>query len=660
MARRRIKLHYDYRGLVLDDFQQEAFWNIENGTSLLVSAPTGTGKTLIADFLIDNSLKNKQRVIYTAPIKALVNQKYQDFSRQFGRNNIGIATGDLTIGPDAPVLIVTTEVFRNMLLRSDPRIDALQWVIFDEIHYLDHLQRGAVWEQSILLKPSHVRLLGLSATVPNIASIAQWIEEIHNEPVAVIVHTERAVPLRHLYFNQACEAIPQDKIMQSLAEVTLGQYDAYDFKGGSLTTKDIQLPRQVKYEDTTRFMDLVFYLGRHRLFPALFFSFSRKGCEYKAKQVANRRDYLNAQGKRGVHLIADKRLRRLGLKKEDIPHYDRFLHQWLRGVGVHHAGLLPVIKQIAEDLLADGLIRILFTTETFAVGVNMPVRTVCFDSLKKYDGEKFRHLTQQEYFQMAGRAGRRGMDRQGTVLSLVDFGELAKDPLPEWKEESLEPITSRFTLTYSLLLNLLPQHGKDGLNKLFSKTLSAYQAPDQVGELAQMAEESIKVLERLGFWENSAVTEKGLIGQNIYVHELLLAEALSTGYIQKLNPTQLAGLAASISWEGSDTLPPYPGEPWLTEFMTIRDQMANRAGLPRKEIGVILPAAAEIVMEWTQGVKIQELLKDLPLDPGDFVQLCRRSVDILRQLQSVGDQDLNQKLEEAISTIDRGVVQTRF
>ena len=186
-----------------------------------MSAPTGTGKTLIADFLIDHSLKNNQRVIYTAPIKALVNQKYQDFSRQFGRKNLGIATGDLTIAPNAPVLIVTTEVFRNMLIRRDPRIDDLHWVIFDEIHYLDHQQRGAVWEQSILLKPSHVRLLGLSATVPNIETIAQWIEEVHNEPVAVVTHTERAVPLRHLYFNQACEAIPQDKVMESLAEVTL-------------------------------------------------------------------------------------------------------------------------------------------------------------------------------------------------------------------------------------------------------------------------------------------------------------------------------------------------------------------------------------------------------------------------------------------------------
>jgi superfamily II RNA helicase len=659
-SKRSIQLHYEYGGLVLDDFQQEAIWNIENDTSLLVSAPTGTGKTLIADFLIDHSLKNNQRVIYTAPIKALVNQKYQDFSRQFGRKNLGIATGDLTIAPNAPVLIVTTEVFRNMLIRRDPRIDDLQWVIFDEIHYLDHRQRGAVWEQSILLKPSHVRLLGLSATVPNIETIAQWIEEVHNEPVAVVTHTERAVPLRHLYFNQACEAIPQDKVMESLAEVTLGHSDAYDFKGGSLTAEDIQLPRQVDYEDTTRFMDLVFYLGRHRLFPALFFSFSRRGCEIKAKQTANRRDYLDAQGKRGVHLIAEKRLRQLELKKEEIPHYDEFLYQWLRGVGVHHAGLLPIIKQIAEDLLAEGLIRILFTTETFAVGVNMPVRTVCFDSLRKYDGEKFRLLTQQEYFQMAGRAGRRGMDRQGTVLSLVDFKELAKNPLPEWNEERLEPITSKFALTYNLLLNLLPQYGQAGLTKLFSKTLSAHQAPHQVDELVQAAEKSIKILNLLGFWRNSTITEKGLIGQNIYVQELLLTEALSTGYIQKLNPTQLAGLAASVSWESSDKLPPRPGEPWLTEFMTIRDQMANRAGVSQEEVGAILPAAAEIMMEWAEGIDFWELLKDLPLDPGDFVQLCRRSVDILRQLQSAADHDLNEKLETAIQSIDRGVAQTRF
>ena len=169
------KLHYKYKGLVLDEFQREALWHIQNNTSVLVSAPTGTGKTLIADYLIHSCLKEKMSVIYTAPIKALVNQKFVEFFRQFGKKNVGMATGDVSLNLQAPILIVTTEIFRNMALRQDPRIASLNWVIFDELHYLNHEKRGTVWEESILLKPNRVRVLGISATVPNIHEIADWI-----------------------------------------------------------------------------------------------------------------------------------------------------------------------------------------------------------------------------------------------------------------------------------------------------------------------------------------------------------------------------------------------------------------------------------------------------------------------------------------------------
>lgn len=657
----KAKLHHKYRGLLLDEFQREALWHIQKNTSLLISAPTGTGKTLIADYLIDLSLKANKRVIYTAPIKALVNQKYQDFIAKFGRHNIGMATGDLSINLSSPALVVTTEIFRNMLLRQDNRLANLNWVIFDEIHYLNHQQRGTVWEESILLKPPGINILGLSATVPNIEQIAQWIRHIQGEPIEVITLEERAVPLSHYYFNQACEAINQDQILESLANTALADRDEYDFKAGALSVQDLSLPSSVRYQDPSRFVDVVKYLKRNRLFPALYFVFSRRGCEEKAKEIGARYDFLRFHDKQQVNYNVNQYLGKYGIRKGEIPQFDKFFNLLNRGIGIHHAGLLPVVKQITEQLLDEGLIRILFATETFAVGVNMPVRTVCFDQLKKYDGNKIRYLTQQEYFQMAGRAGRRGRDKQGIVLSQVNFSRLLKEPLPTWSEGQLEPITSKFSLSYNMVLNLLANFPVKEIPSLLQRTFLAYTHPEKLEDLLTEFDHKREILFSLDYLDESNwLTDKGETGRHIYVEELFVTELIFGDHLTKLKPRQLAGLASTLVWDHAGKLPIKPTDKWLLALEVVREQVARTAKLDPQKVATITPVAAHPVMAWVKGESLEDILKQFPLDPGDFVQLCRRAIDLLRQIQSAAPAPLGAKAKQAVTLIDKGVVQVKF
>ncbi len=645
-----------YRGLILDAFQQEAFFHLQQGSSLLVSAPTGTGKTLIASFLIDHVLKSGQRLVYTAPIKALVHQKFDEFCAHCGGGKVGLATGDLTVNSEAPILVVTTEVFRNILRSSDPRVKSLSWVIFDELHYLDHEERGSVWEESILLKPSWMRLLGLSATVPNIDGLAEWIRHVHDEPVAVIQHTERAVPLHHYYFNTSGEAVSQDAIMDHID----ASHKHLDSKGGSLGLDELGERLIPDYADSSRFLQLTAYLRRHRLFPALFFSFNRRDCEQKAHDTARQFNLLPHHQKRAVQFVIEKQLRRAGVSKKRVPGFNDHLQCWLRGTAVHHAGLLPVLRRIAEQLLSDGLIRIIYATETFAVGVNMPVRTVCFGSLEKYDGRRRRFLTQQEYFQMAGRAGRRGRDRSGTVISMASVRQLSKGPAPVWDETQLEPVYSRFSFSYNLILNMLHRHPHRSLESLLTHTFSVYQKQRPKQELVQELQVQTAILERLGYLDNGGhLTEKGLKACDLYVHTLLLSELLELGHLEDADPVKLAKLAGSLMWERSQKLPALPGDPWLLEVEVVRDTLARKAQMPPEDVSVFHHAAAVPMGLWAKQKPLDQVLQKGSLEAGDFVQLARRSMDLLRQLERAAPAAVSQRAAQAIEALDRDVVRVR-
>ncbi|MGI6081641.1 MAG: DEAD/DEAH box helicase [Limnochordia bacterium] len=452
-----------YRGYILDPFQIEAIQSIEEDVSVLVSAPTGTGKTLIADYLIERAFRSGNAVVYTAPIKALSNQKFKEFKRLLGEPHVGILTGDVVINPEASVLIMTTEILRNLLHQDPGRLDGVSHVIFDEIHYIDDPTRGSVWEESLIFMPPHMRFLGLSATIPNVDELARWISNVQGRIVKVIRHTERAVPLEHRLYESGQGFTTRQQLTRRYKRYArrLGVMDSGRIAGDFPSTTHLQLMDELTKEHL----------------PCLFFAFSRRRCEEHAKQLAERFDYLDAEQKRRVKEVIEEQVaRHAGTGVNRLRQLEPLL---LRGIGFHHAGLLPVAKDIVEELFEQKLTYVLYCTETFAVGLNFPCKTVCFDSMTKWDGTEFRALSNREYFQIAGRAGRRGIDDKGYVFSLVDMNYFNPKEFPSMQEEDVEPLRSRFSLSYNTVLNLVRNYSETEIEEILQKNYASFQASEE-------------------------------------------------------------------------------------------------------------------------------------------------------------------------------------
>lgn len=458
----KVKVPTEYRGYRLDPFQREAIRYLEAGHSVLVSAPTGVGKTLVADYLIERMFREDNRVIYTAPIKALSNQKYKEFKRLLGEENVGIVTGDVAINSGAQILVMTTEIFRNMLHLSPEALEGVSHVIFDEIHYLADEDRGTVWEESIIFMPEHMRLLGLSATIPNADQLAFWISDIKGHEVRVVKHFQRVVPLRHFVYER------------SFSAGTLEQLKAYKAKRDQEMAEDDSLWHHdgPRYESTDH-LDLVTYLTKQDKLPCLYFVFSRRQCEEKAEETGRILNYLSDSQRDEVLEYFDGRIEGLGI--EGMPSVKNMRRALAKGVAYHHAGLLPVLKEIVEDLFERRLIQVLYATETFAVGINFPVKSVCFDTVRKFNGVDFRPMTSQEYFQMAGRAGRRGIDKEGFVYILADLNYFRPDEFPSTDERTVEPLVSRFSLSYNTVVNLIATRSHDEIQKVLKQNFASYQ-----------------------------------------------------------------------------------------------------------------------------------------------------------------------------------------
>ncbi|MDA8235761.1 MAG: DEAD/DEAH box helicase [Clostridia bacterium] len=469
----------EYRGLVLDQFQVEAMEYIDRELSVLVSAPTGVGKTLIADYTIEKCHQEGRQVVYTAPIKALSNQKYKDFKNQFGDDAVGIITGDIVINSDAPVLVMTTEIFRNMLLTHDPIMESMAYLILDEVHYISDVERGSVWEESIIFMPEHIRLLGLSATIPNVDELANWISSIRQEDVKVVKNFKRAVPLKHYVFEKNMGLGTVKDVLKVKDKKT------EEWKEDGLD----QVFRRPKFVSTTH-VDLINYIKGSYL-PCLYFVFSRKKCEEFAFELSRNLNFLNNKERGEVDALLEEKAKGLAAKA-NVNAVARIHKVLTKGIGYHHAGMLPIVKDVVEELLARRLIKVLYCTETFAVGINMPVRTVCFDSNEKYDGKEFRVMTNQEYFQMAGRAGRRGIDTEGFVFSLADINYFEPDKMVKADEGRLEDLKSQFNLGYNSVVNLINNHQTE--EEIFSVLQNNF-AFYQVARESRVLEESLQRIE---------------------------------------------------------------------------------------------------------------------------------------------------------------------
>lgn len=446
----------------LDVFQQLSISAIERDESVMVSAHTSCGKTVVAEYAIAQSIKNHQRVVYTSPIKALSNQKYRELQEEF--DDVGLMTGDVTINPTASCLVMTTEIFRNMLYRGSEVIREVHWVIFDEIHYMRDKERGVVWEETIILLPHHVRMVFLSATIPNALEFAEWICYTSVQPVHVVYTEKRVIPLIHYFYTDEMHLVKDKKF-------NLGAFNA-------------AMKHVVRRSDLTK---TVGGLLEEINVPAVIFSFSRKDCESFA--VAVRKDFLSAGEKEMVATIFNNAISSLREEDRKIPIIERMLPLLQRGIGIHHSGLLPIIKEIVEILFQESLLKVLFATETFSIGLNMPAKTVVFTSLMKFDGTSRRFLTSGEYIQMSGRAGRRGLDEQGIAISIIS------DPLDVAQAKgifsaSADKLFSAFRLTYNMILNLMRV---EGLDPLFILSRSFYHFQAYKGAL----EEEERILESL-------------------------------------------------------------------------------------------------------------------------------------------------------------------
>ena len=458
----------EYKGLQLDGFQEDAIAAINRDNSVIVTAPTGAGKTVIAEYAVEKCIQENHRVIYTAPIKALSNQKYRDFYAEYGEK-IGIVTGDVVLNPYAQVLLMTTEIFRNTIFDNIERLDDVDYVIFDEIHYINDIARGTVWEESLIFAPQHIKFVCLSATIPNIVHFAEWMQSVREIKIEVVEELKRPVPLEHyLYFPDY--GIGTTKHITSLQrKAAQAARREQDDEERALPAGMIETP-------------LLPYLHRENRLPCLYFCFSRKGCEANAVHYADgrHRTLLKSWQRREILAKFDALCIQFDIVEEkDIAEFRRLVS---RGIAYHHAGMLPTLKEVVERLFTSGLIQLLFTTETFAVGINMPACTVVFDSLEKFDGIGFRYLKSREYHQMAGRAGRRGIDTIGYVYAQTQPLYADADEVRKVVGNKIEPIESQFNLSYSSILNLYEKYGDD-IYDVYTMSLSNHQNYTRIAEL---------------------------------------------------------------------------------------------------------------------------------------------------------------------------------
>ncbi|CAK1540185.1 unnamed protein product [Leptosia nina] len=438
---------------ILDPFQKEAIMCIDNVQSVLVSAHTSAGKTVVAEYAIALSLKKQQRVIYTTPIKALSNQKYREFSEEF--KDVGLITGDVTINPTASCLIMTTEILRNMLYRGSEIMREVGWVVFDEIHYMRDKERGVVWEETLILLPDNVHYVFLSATIPNARQFAEWVCRLHSQPCHVVYTEYRPTPLQHYIFPAGGDGIhlvvdekgqfKEDNFNTAMAVLSnageAAKGDQRGRKGG---------PRG---NNNTNIFNIVKMIMERNFAPVIIFSFSKKDCELYAMQMA-KLDFNTIEEKKLVDEVFNNAMDVLSEEDRKLPQVENVIPLLRRGIGIHHGGLLPILKETIEILFGLGLIKALFATETFAMGLNMPARTVVFTNCQKFDGRDFRFITSGEYIQMSGRAGRRGLDDKGIVILMIDQ-KVAPNTVKSMVQGKADPINSAFHLTYNMVLNLM-------------------------------------------------------------------------------------------------------------------------------------------------------------------------------------------------------------
>ena len=642
-------------GVTLDPFQHRAMDAIDRGESVLVSAPTGSGKTLVADYAVSRALEAGGKAFYTTPIKALSNQKFAELGARYGADRVGLLTGDISHQPWAPVVVMTTEVLRNMLFARSALLDDLQVVVLDEVHYLQDPYRGSVWEEVLVLTPPGVAFVSLSATVNNAKDFGRWLTSVRGT-TRVVVETHRPVTLHHHY-------AVAERGRDGVSVLPL-------LRNGAANPDGLKLDDRRRRSSHQRFRaprrtEVVEYLHDAGMLPAITFIFSRAACDDATRQVVTEGVRLTTDEERiriralvesSVERLSDDDLRTLG--------YGAWSDALEAGVAPHHAGLVPAFRQAVERCFSEGLLKVVFATETLALGINMPARTVVVERFAKFRGSDTSALTSGEYQQLTGRAGRRGIDTVGHAFVLwnqaTTFGLVARTavaPPPD--------LVSSFHPTYNLAVNLVRRWSREEAHGLLESSYGQWQAPPGSESLVAQLDRRLAILGDRRFVDGWELTEDGLRLAGIY-HEsdLLVAEILRGGLLDDLEPAHVAGVASALTFEarraGDD--PPVPRQARVVERLAAIEALASGLRADERRVGLRRTrrpdgGLARAVVAWASGGTLDTVLRDAEVAPGDFVRNVRQVIDLVRQVGQVAESAATRdNADLAVSLLRRGVV----
>ena len=665
----------------LDQFQSKAFNILDENRSVLVAAPTGSGKTLIAEYAVARAIASGNRAFYTTPLKALSNQKYLDFVQIYGRDNVGLLTGDISRNPEAAIVVMTTEVLRNMIYSGQDRLSRLRCVVLDEVHFLEDRYRGSVWEEIIITAPESVTLVCLSATVSNAEELAQWIGTVRGS-IGTVIEERRPIELENLYVvgdraehqlkilemfvkgkpNQ--EAIQIDRQLERAVEGRYRQRHQRAHQPNSKSRSRAYRPKR---------SEIIEEFHRSKLLPAIYFIFARVGCEDAVRQCLDAGLRFTTPAERSrIRDIADSYVDHLSDEDLKVLHYDQFRHSLESGIAPHHAGLVPTFRELVESLFLQSLVKVVFATETLALGINMPARSVIIESLSKFTGAGHEDLSPGTFTQLTGRAGRRGIDEVG-------FAAVVYSPFHRFSEAASlagarsRPLRSAFRPTYNMVANLVRSYDRDNAFRLVRSSFAQFLSEEP---LTRQLESVISLLEERSYIRGWTLTPDGERLVAIYHDcDLLIAEAMRSGLFDGLDVEELAALVSVFTYEarrdaGEQIMPTTV----LDDRFAALDALAT--SLRIRERSLRLPETrtldtgfAAISGAWVSGKDLAQILAParkgrrdaVVAEPimtgGDFVRNVKQLVDLLRQISlSWGSAAYKPVAAKAAEQLVRGIV----
>ncbi len=642
----------------LDPFQIRAIEALDAGRSVLVSAPTGSGKTVVGVHAVARALVAGRRAVYTTPIKALSNQQFGHLCRRFGTERVGLITGDTSIRPHAAVVVATTEILRNMLFAGSPVIDELGTVVLDEVHYLQDRARGSVWEEVIVVTPPSVQFACLSATVGNAGEFGAWLGSVRGATTTV-VETVRPVVLDHhfLYARQRQDGVRELPVLVG---------DRVNPDGRTL---DEHVARAARHRIRTPGRIEVVELLEHRaLLPAIVFIFSRAACDGAVLRCLESGVRLTTPTERArIRELTEAAVAHLADDDLDALGFGPWAAALETGVSSHHAGMIPAFRELVERCFADGLVKLVYATETLALGIDMPARTVVIEKMTKRRGAASSPLDSGEYRQLTGRAGRRGRDREGHAVVLWSPGvtfarmaEIVQAPPPD--------LTSAFVPTYNLAVNLVLAWSRDGAHALLGASYAQWTARPGTTALVDALDARLEVLAALGMVVGWRVMTAGRVVADIY-HErdLVLALALERGVFDGCRPLEVAALASLLTYErrGGNRAPAGLA-PTAANLLGDRadrlEEIVADVRVRERTAGVPLartcePGLAGAVLQWAGGAPLLAVLAGGAIAAGDLVRNLRQEVDLLQQIERVAaDTRLAAAAGEAVVLLRRDIV----